>query len=206
VVPIPILYKSYINQTHTIESKKSRVLFVGRLSYEKNLSGLFNVINRINKSVKNADFIIIGDGPDRSYVKKSIASINRNKIEYHKVVKYEEMRAWYQQAQVVILPSLHEGFGRVLVESYLHKTPAVATICGGPEDIILDGETGFLTSIDEMDYFADRVIWLLDNPESAAEMGRKGYEYVKHKFSPNVLINQIVQQWLQLNDLKQTSL
>ena len=114
---------------------------------------------------------------------------------------YEDLRIWYQRASVVVLPSLHEGFARVLVEGYLFSKPAVATRCGGPQDIILDGETGFLVETYDLNTFAQKIIWLLQHPERAAAMGERGQFYVRENFDRDNLISKMVTQWQQLSGM-----
>jgi glycosyltransferase involved in cell wall biosynthesis len=61
--------------------------------------------------------------------------------------------------------------------------PVVATKAGGLPESIMDGETGFLFEMENVDQMTDRLRILLDDYELAAEMGRKGRERVKEFFS-----------------------
>ena len=170
------------------------VLFVGRLCYQKNLPGLFAVIEGVLDSRPDTESVLVGDGPERAYVAARAAALDTNRIHVMGNVPYHEIPQYYEAADVLILPSLYEGFGRVVLEGYLFGTPAVATRCGGPEDIIRDGETGFLTSIQDMEGFSDRVLWLLDHPGVARDMGHRGTELVQREFAPQKLISKVIGQ------------
>ncbi len=192
IIPVPFIYPINRNNCQRIENNvKSNdriILFVGRLCYPKNIPGLFKVIETIQKTHK-VKFVIIGDGPLFGFVEKKIRHLNDINISLHTNLNFEQLVCWYQSADVLILPSLYEGFGRVLVEAYTFQTPAVATRCGGPEDIVINGKTGFLTEVEDLEKFANKVIWLLDHPEQAYRMGKLGFEYVLKEFDPEFLVN-----------------
>jgi glycosyltransferase involved in cell wall biosynthesis len=59
--------------------------------------------------------------------------------------------------------SLRESFGLTIVEAMVRGVPVVATRCGGPEELIADGETGFLVPVGDTEAMADRIAVLLEN-------------------------------------------
>jgi glycosyltransferase involved in cell wall biosynthesis len=75
---------------------------------------------------------------------------------------------------VFVLPSLNEGMGRVLVEAMAAGRPVVASRTGGIPDLIEDGVNGCLVPPGNADALADAVLGLIQHPESAREMGRRG--------------------------------
>jgi len=204
VIPVPAFYDSQpTTPTHTnlevLSDPHSKVvLFVGRLCYPKNLPALFTVIERVLRARTDVEFLLVGDGPDRSYAVERAAALDGRRVHVMGSVPYANVPRYYRRADVLVLPSLFEGFGRVVLEGYLFNTPAVATRCGGPEDIIVGGETGFLTEIEEMEEFADRVLWLLGHPDRARRMGEQGHVHVQRMFEPERLIERMVGQWQRL--------
>jgi len=202
VIPVPVikgeLSPNLSGITVLTDPNTQIVLFVGRLCKAKNLPGLFKIIKKVLAEKESVDFVLIGDGPQGSYAEQSAASLASDRIHVLGKIPYDDLQGWYEKAYLLVLPSYHEGFARVLVEAYLCATPVVATRCGGPQDIIIDRETGFLTEIEDMDSFAGRVLWLLDHPDLAEVMGQKGYSYVTQKFEPRVLVQAIVENWFRL--------
>src|SRR3989475_5420599 len=79
--------------------------------------------------------------------------------------------------------SLYEPFGLTPVEAGLFKKASIVTNHGGPPEIIVDGETGFI--VDPRDYgtIAKRMNELLSSPELRREMGQKARKRVLEKFS-----------------------
>jgi glycosyltransferase involved in cell wall biosynthesis len=204
VIPVPVFYNDPLEATNdacleALSTPDSKVvLFVGRLCYPKNLPGLFTVIEKVLHARPDVEFILVGDGPEYPYAAERAAALDERRIHVVGNIPYADLPHYYRHADVLVLPSLYEGFGRVVLEGYLFGTPAVATRCGGPEDIIADGETGFLTEIEDMERFADRVVWLLDHPAEARRMGERGRVQVQQEFDPDRLIERMVGEWQRL--------
>jgi hypothetical protein len=76
----------------------------------------------------------------------------------------------YDASDVLLVTSNRESFGLTIVEAMARGVPVVATRCGGPEELISDGETGFLVDIGDTEAMADRVAVLLDNGVATASM------------------------------------
>ena len=201
VIPVPVFYsrEGKGKAIFDLAPKSSPlVLFIGRLCYQKNLPALLTIMKDVSEKKPETKFVVIGDGPLRHWFVNEVNKASLSQCKILGALPYNELMAWYRQANVTILPSLYEGFGRVIMESYLQQTPAVATRCGGPEDIIRDGETGFLTAIEDMKLFAERVLWLLEHPTEAREMGERGFLWVKQRFHPDELVERMTGQWLSL--------
>jgi GT2 family glycosyltransferase/glycosyltransferase involved in cell wall biosynthesis len=69
----------------------------------------------------------------------------------------------YDASDVLMVTSLRESFGLTIVEAMARAVPVVATRCGGPEELIADGETGFLVPVGDTEAMADRIAVLLEN-------------------------------------------
>jgi len=85
-------------------------------------------------------------------------------------------------SSVIIQKSLKEGFGLTVTEALWKETPVVASRVGGIPLQITDGKNGYL--VDPLDYdgFAERIIYLLENPSKAGQIGKNGKETVREKF------------------------
>jgi glycosyltransferase involved in cell wall biosynthesis len=75
---------------------------------------------------------------------------------------------------VLVLPSLNEGMGRVLVEAMIAGRPVVASRTGGIPDLIRDGVDGLLVPPGDASALADAILALIQNPQRAREMGMRG--------------------------------
>jgi trehalose synthase len=97
-----------------------------------------------------------------------------------------EVNAFQSHADVVIQKSTREGFGLTVTEAIWKGRPTVAGNVGGIPLQIADGETGWL--VDSAEECADRCIRILEDPEAARAMARRGKQHVRHDFlSPRLL-------------------
>ena len=83
----------------------------------------------------------------------------------------------------LVLPSLSEGLGRVLIEAEALGKPVIGSNVGGIPDLIKDGKNGFLFEPKNSDNLAQKLRTLLKDKNLAMEMGKKGREFVQNKFS-----------------------
>lgn len=86
-------------------------------------------------------------------------------------------------SQCVVFPSTVPHFARPVIEAAAMAKPAVASNLGGPKELIIDGETGFLTPPNDSDALTDALITLLKNRETAINMGKKAYQRAREMFS-----------------------
>jgi len=88
---------------------------------------------------------------------------------------YSDLVAWYQQADVFLLPSVNagssfEGLGFVFLEAAAAGTPAIGTLNCGAMDAILDGETGLLVPQRDPQATAEALVRILRNPDLRHKM------------------------------------
>ncbi len=84
---------------------------------------------------------------------------------------------------VLAVTSDFESFSRVVIEAMAASKPVVATRCGGPEEIVVDGQTGYLVPKGEPDDFGRALRKLLEDSDHAKRMGARGRELAEEKFS-----------------------
>ncbi len=108
------------------------------------------------------------------------------------------VNALQRTSQVIIQKSIREGFGLTVTEALWKGKPVVASNVGGITLQIKDGENGFLVAPYDVKGFAERIIKILQNPDLAEEMGKKGKETVRENF----LITRLLSDYLELlNDI-----
>ena len=108
------------------------------------------------------------------------------------------VNALQRTSAVIIQKSTREGFGLTVTEALWKGTPVVTSNIGGIPLQIIDGENGFLVEARDKKGFAERIIQLLEKPDLAQEMGKKGKEIVRKNF----LITRIISDYLDLlNDM-----
>jgi len=102
-----------------------------------------------------------------------------------------DLEAAYSRADVVLLPSIVEGFGLVVVEGWLYGKPAVVSSRAGVADLVEDGVNGFIVDPDDVESMAYRIVRILRNGKLAEELGSRGYETSKKCYIDSVLKEEV---------------
>lgn len=97
-------------------------------------------------------------------------------------------------SNVVIQKSIKEGFCLSVTEALWKGTPVVASNVGGIPKQMIDGEGGFLLDPHDIEGFADRIVYILQNPNEAKSMGLKAREKVRNEF----LITRLLSDYLDM--------
>lgn len=182
------------HQFHPISEKQrdnDYILSVGRFAdARKNVALLFDAYALLRQCMPDAPKLILAGktGPTpAAWAKAGELGITEH-IVVKKDVSFEELIELYQNAAVYALSSDEEGLGIVLLEAMACATPVVSTRCGGPDSVISD-QVGFLTPIGDAEAMADRILWMLQNPEKRRRMGQAGREMIEARFS-NEMVGQ----------------
>jgi glycosyltransferase involved in cell wall biosynthesis len=146
------------------------VVFVGRLSAQKDPLFAAEISALVAQAVPDASFVWVGDGELRAALESRLESLG--------VGDRWRITGWTEnpfplmaQATIGALVSRYESFGYVTLESMALGKPVVATRVAGSADLIKDGETGRLVSIGNAHAFAEAVVTLLRDPTLRNRMG-----------------------------------
>jgi glycosyltransferase involved in cell wall biosynthesis len=103
-----------------------------------------------------------------------------------------EMSLLYQAADIVVLPSDHEPFGRVLVEAMLAAKPVVAFDRAGPAEIVESGRTGILIPYGDVDKLMRGIRALMEDPARRTALGLAGQDTARERYTGTTLENKII--------------
>jgi glycosyltransferase involved in cell wall biosynthesis len=92
----------------------------------------------------------------------------------------------YRSADVFVLPSLAETFGIAAVEASAAGLPVIASRIGGLQDIVRDGESGFLVEPGDVGALAAALSRLASDADLRARMGARGREHAEQRFDAHV--------------------
>ena len=125
---------------------------------------------------------LYGDGPLRREIERRAAALG-----LHDCVHFQDRTAnvheVYDSSLGVVNPADVEPFPMTLIEPMARKTPVLATRSGGPSEIVVDGQTGYLVERGDAAAMADRMRALLDSPELAQRLGEEGFRRACAHFS-----------------------
>ncbi len=181
---IPNSISIFPNQPAALTNK--RILFIGRMVYEKGYDILIEVLKKVSDRHPDWDFRIIGDGPlKNSIVEKIELSGLKEKISLIPSTKFviEE----YLNASIFLMTSRTEGLPMVLLEAQVCGLPIVSFDCEtGPSDIVVDNANGFLIDCYDIEIMVQKISLLCCDHELRLKFGKDAVENVK-KFRPEII-------------------
>jgi glycosyltransferase involved in cell wall biosynthesis len=122
----------------------------------------------------------------------------RERVEFRSVV-YAEMPALYNEADIVIYPTIgEEPYGLVPLEAMSCQRPIVATRSGGITETVLDGRTGYVVDCGDVSALTERVSRLLTNPALAQRFGAAGRQHVQQYFDIKQYISILIDYYKSL--------
>ena len=172
---------------------KLAVLFVGRMARIKGVEHLVNAANMLvnDFGYGNAVFVLVGpftfDATEKPINKEEMLGyIKRQRLDRNIVLTgslpLEEVRALYAASDIFVLPSLAEGDPLVTLEAMASGKPVIGTRVGGIPHHIRDGWNGFLIDPANEQQLADKIKYLIDNPEERKSMGVNSRKYAEEEF------------------------
>jgi len=148
-----------------------KVLYVGRLSEEKNLGALIEATGKLAGQL-DVRLIFVGDGPQRGQLEASAQRLGVT-AEFLPFVDHRELPAFFARADAFVLPSFMEGHPKVLLEAMSCGVPCVASDVGGNSAILTDGETGLLFDPRDASALAGALERVLSQEDLARRLGER---------------------------------
>ncbi|MBU1044129.1 MAG: glycosyltransferase [Candidatus Omnitrophica bacterium] len=174
------------------------LLSVGRLVEKKGHKYALIALAMVYKKFKNINYTIAGEGPLRPDLEAQADLLGINKIvKFVGNVDQAQVAKLYEQAHIFILPSIttrnfdREGQALVLQEAQACGLPVLATLHNGIPEGVIDGKTAFLVKEKDVYGLAEKLEYLVSNPQIWQKMGQAGREFVEQKFSSEVLNQQL---------------
>ena len=118
------------------------LLYAGRLGKEKNLKLIEDVFARLRQQDVEVNLLFAGDGPERETLEAALAS-HGGRVFFTGRLDRETLKAVYRLSDVLVFPSCSDTFGMSVLEAQSLGLPALVSLEGGPQEIILDGKTGY---------------------------------------------------------------
>ena len=138
-----------------------------------------------------AQLILIGDGPDRSAA-EWLAHDLGIQCRVHFMGKQERVNELLPLADLLLMPSELESFGLAALEAMACKVPSIATRVGGVPELIVDGETGLLYEVGDVDGMAAGALGLLRDRERLNAMREAGRRTAQKRFCASLVVPQYV--------------
>lgn len=200
VAPVPNVFDA---MPHRPDPSRPVVLFVGRLVPQKDLGLWCDAAELVHARLPDAEFWIVGEGPDRQLVESRAAALDR-RLRLFGAVRYADLPGIFAQASVFLLSSAYEGLPRVAIETMSAGVPLVSTDISGMRDVVADGRTGRLVPRDAQ-RLAEAVIGLIEDRRLAGEIAGRARRWTEDNFSFAAVAAKLIDSWEQAATLPKRS-
>jgi len=131
-------------------------------------------------------FLFVGGGEGLDRFRMRIKAAHKDNIKFLGMQK--DVESIINAFDVAVLCTYFEGFSNVIMEYMALGKPVVATNTGGNPELVIDGKTGYLVPKEDSEAVANKVRYLLNNPEVAESMGEAGQKRIKDFFSLDLMV------------------
>ena len=152
------------------------LLYVGRFTPVKRVRLLIEAYARARPGfLRRAPLVLVGGYPgewEGEHPAEAVARTGARDVFLAGWHGHDELPGFLGAADVVVLPSVREQFGQVLVEGMACARPAIAVDAHGPSEIVRHGQTGWLVEPDDPVALANAMVEVVNRPEEARRRGR----------------------------------
>lgn len=164
-----------------------RIGFAGQLVPRKRVDSLLEGLVRLTDREWTLE--IAGSGPEELTLRRLAGATLPGRVTFHGQV--DDMPAWLASLDLLVLPSVVEGFGYVLAEAMAIGRPVVAMRSSSAPEVVRDGQTGRLADPADPRGLSDAIAWLLDDPARRRRLGQAAAEDARERFALPLMLDRL---------------
>jgi glycosyltransferase involved in cell wall biosynthesis len=189
-----------IRAKYNISESAVVIGLVGQISPRKGQHRLISIAPALVRRYPNVRFLIVGSSREAVYqaeIRRMIAECN---LQEHFIFTGDEreMPKIYKALDILVLPTLQEGFGRVVVEAEAMEIPVVVSNAGGLAEVVDPGKTGFIYTLGKDEEMLDYLMRLSGDSQLRRRLGVAGREFVAEHFSQERMIEHVTALYLEV--------
>ena len=155
----PLVFAPVASREHLLEhfgiTDGITLICSGRVSKEKNMDFLADVYKSIIDDYPDVNLLIVGDGPYYDEYKDKMKAYER--VYFAGRVDRKDLPALYSASNLLVFPSVTDTFGMVVLEAQACGLPVLVSDFGGPQEIIINGKTGFVAEANNIDDWKNKL-------------------------------------------------
>ena len=184
-----IVNNDFIEHEMVIKKEGFIFLYVGNLNKNKSVDTLLEAFSNFNIKAPSLKLRVVGDGSEKQYLIKLAKKLGIDKnVEFLGSLSRNQVKIEMSNASALVHPSRYETFGVVIIEALAIGLPVIATRCGGPESIVIDG-VGLLIDPGSVTQLSQAMNDLYINYQEYSPEGIR--EYCESKFSERVVVSEL---------------
>ena len=181
-IPPDILYED--RNDYFTKADATKLIITGTISKSKGQEDAILAVRELIKRKKDVELIIVGYSAASYLEELKYLVEDENLEEYVRFIDFKEnVYPIINQADIVLVCSRNEAFGRITLEAMLLGKPVVGTNSAGTLELIRDGFNGLLYEPGDYIQLADKIQYLIEHKDKLKEFGENGYEFAKKNFT-----------------------
>lgn len=166
--------------------RKKQVLCVGRLEYQKNIPELIDIWAEIEHDFPDWMLKIVGEGSERNLIEDKVKNYGLKNVEL--TGRVSDVSHFYSESQILVMTSRFEGLPLALIEGLFFALPEISYNCPmGPDEIIADGENGYIIAYENRQSFIAGVKTLIQDQNLRESFSQKSTE-LSSKYAPQAVV------------------
>ena len=176
----------------------TNILFIGSLASHKRVDLLIKSFSdltspKISLTISGQKTLFY---PQIEKLVNSLDSKIKSKINFIFNFPQKDLVKLIDNCDVLVLPSIQESFGLVVIESWARQKPVICSDIPALKELLEKSNGGLLFKTDNQNDLFKKIKFILDNPKKAKKLGKNGYEYVKNNYTWKKVGNKICQKIL----------
>ncbi|WP_019156012.1 N-acetyl-alpha-D-glucosaminyl L-malate synthase BshA [Robertmurraya massiliosenegalensis] len=179
---------AYLKEEFGIEVNEKVLIHVSNFRAVKRVPDVIKVFAKIAEQTE-AKLLLIGDGPEMPFVSKLVDQLKiKDKVLF--LGKQDNLEELYSISDLMLLLSEKESFGLVALEAMACGVPCVGTNIGGLPEVIMDGETGYVCELGDIEYIAKKSLNLLTDSALHERFSQAAIATVWERFRADLIVEQ----------------
>ena len=162
-----------------------KILFIGSITDRKKPHLIIEALPKLNDD--KVELHLVGPTPNHKYLDELREKIISNKLEdrvyIHGTKSRDEVKEFYSESNLMILPSVSEGLARVIFESQVTACPVLVTDAPGMQDIVIDGQTGYVFESNDLRTMIEKIDYIIKNYSEATAVGKNAKDFILSNYS-----------------------
>ena len=162
----------------------TQLLSISNLKDTKGLNYNLEALSQLKKEGYTFHYSIVGEGEEREKLERLVTRFQlENEVSFLGLLTREEVLQQIRQSDIFAMPSWQEGFGMVYVEAMSQGLPIIACAGEGIEDVVTDGENGYLVKPRDHLELKERLAQLMNDADLRREIGENARDRVNRNFT-----------------------